>query len=417
MNVIERIVIENFKSLRKVDLSLGRMNLFIGTNASGKSNFLDALRILQGIGSGFTINETLNGKPKGATSEAWEGIRGGSAHACFSGTHGTSQVEITAYGKLEESPSLNWKYHVAFLPLENGKVTKELVEVGQHLRSFAWNTNLGLSHVEAARGRAPLLLPHAFGNSGGETDLREKLQRLPEDMLPEDMRTELLVHERSSNALAKLLSNVQRIDPDPRILRGYSQPLQVLRMGERGENFAALIKTICEDEETKGSYLSWLRELRPTEVDDVGTLAGAVGEPMFMLRENGREFPAPILSDGTLRFAAIASAFFQPELPSVMMIEEIENGIHPSRLQLLMELLRSQAEYGRTQVMATTHSPLVLDWLHEDEYATTFLCRRDEEATGESSILPLTEVPRFMDVAKSHPVSELLSEGWLETVT
>ena len=62
--MIERIVIENFKSLRQVDLSLGRMNLFIGTNASGKSNFLDALKVLQGIGSGFTINEILDGKPR-----------------------------------------------------------------------------------------------------------------------------------------------------------------------------------------------------------------------------------------------------------------------------------------------------------------------------------------------------------------
>ena len=68
--MIDRIVIENFKSLRKVDLSLGRLNLFIGTNASGKSNFLDALRVLQGIGSGFTISEILDGKPPSATREA-----------------------------------------------------------------------------------------------------------------------------------------------------------------------------------------------------------------------------------------------------------------------------------------------------------------------------------------------------------
>ena len=49
--MIERIVIENFKSFKKVDLKLGRLNLFIGTNASGKSNFFDALRVLQGIGN------------------------------------------------------------------------------------------------------------------------------------------------------------------------------------------------------------------------------------------------------------------------------------------------------------------------------------------------------------------------------
>ena len=81
--MIERIVIENFKSLRQVDLKLGRMNIFIGSNASGKSNFFDALRVLQGIGNGFTIREILDGKPRSATSEVWEGIRGGSAKACF----------------------------------------------------------------------------------------------------------------------------------------------------------------------------------------------------------------------------------------------------------------------------------------------------------------------------------------------
>ena len=66
-DVIDRIIIKNFKSLRKVDLSLGRLNLFIGTNASGKSNFLEALRILQGIGNGYNMGEILDGKPRSAT--------------------------------------------------------------------------------------------------------------------------------------------------------------------------------------------------------------------------------------------------------------------------------------------------------------------------------------------------------------
>ena len=95
--MIDRIIIENFKSLRRIDLSLGPLNLFIGTNASGKSNFLDALRVLQGIGNGFTISEILDGKSRSATSEVWEGIRGGSSNACF---FGTNEVTITACGTL-----------------------------------------------------------------------------------------------------------------------------------------------------------------------------------------------------------------------------------------------------------------------------------------------------------------------------
>jgi len=62
--VITEIEIEGFKSLEKVHLKLGKLNLFVGANASGKSNFFDALRVLQGIGYGFTISEVFNGNQK-----------------------------------------------------------------------------------------------------------------------------------------------------------------------------------------------------------------------------------------------------------------------------------------------------------------------------------------------------------------
>ena len=69
--MITEIEIEGFKSLEKVRLKLGKFNLFVGANASGKSNFLDALRVFQGIGNGFSIEEIFQGKPKSATSEVW----------------------------------------------------------------------------------------------------------------------------------------------------------------------------------------------------------------------------------------------------------------------------------------------------------------------------------------------------------
>ena len=408
MNVIERIVIENFKSLRKVDLSLGRVNLFIGTNASGKSNFLEALRVLEGIGNGFTISEILNGKPKSATSGVWEGIRGGSTHACPSGMTDT-EVVVTANGTLEESPPLKWEYHIAFLPLDRGRVTEERVEVADHMRSFSSSDpKVGLALLSANEGTPPLLSAQSLWRN---IKFQQILHRVPEDM--RDTLSELLSSARLSNALAGSLSNAQHIDVVPNILRIYSQSIAVRRMGNHGENFASLINTICADQRTKDAYLSWLRQLRPEEIDDVGTLKGAVGEPMFMLRENGREFPAPVLSDGTLRFAAITAAFFQPDMPSIITIEEIENGIHASRIQLLLELLRSQAEYRKAQVLATTHSATILDWLQEEDYKTTFLCRRDE-STGESKICSLADVPHFMDAVRKRPASELFSEGWME---
>lgn len=213
--------------------------------------------------------------------------------------------------------------------------------------------------------------------------------------------------------VAEVLANIRQVEPEVRLLRQYSQVAQVRQMGDRGENFAALMHAICQDEQTKDAYLSWLRQLRPEEIDDVDVLLGAVDEPLFMLRENGRKFPAMVLSDGTLRFAALTAAFFQPDMPSLMMMEEIENGTHASRARLLLELLRSQSTAAATQVVATTHSATVLDWLGEEDYRTTFVCKRDEE-TGESRICALADVPHFMDVVKKRPPSELFSEGWLE---
>ena len=396
--MIERIVIEYFKSLRKVDLTLGRVNLFVGTNASGKSNFLEALRVLEGIGNGFTIEEILNGKPKSATSEIWEGIRGGSAHVCFSSKDEVRIPRIDTYGVLEKPSPTKWEYRVAFSPESGGVVTDEYINIDIVLYQSGLPATLGGSTS-----------PHPYlAGVLSRTEWRRKSPDLPKRSIQSQWTDALL-------KLSNSLSNVQHADLKLEVLRSYSRPGLVRRMGGDGENFAALVKTICQNEELKDAYLSWLRHLRPEEVDDVGTAHGALGEPMFMLKENGREFPAPVLSDGTLRFAALAAAFFQPDMPGIMTIEEIENGIHASRVQLLLELFHTQAEVTKTQIFATTHSPAILDWLQEEDYKTTFLCTRDE-STGESRIRPLADIPHFMDVIKKTPASELLSEGWFEAV-
>ena len=383
--MIDRIIIENFKSLRRIDLSLGSLNLFIGTNASGKSNFLDALRLLQGIGNGFTMNEILDGKPSSATSEVWEGIRGGSSNACL---RGTEEVTIAAYGTLEEESRQRCQYAITFSPAE-GQVIRESFGVGD----VSFDTPI---------------------QSGTSTFDHERSVVWQIASPPSDLVVECSVDVRlSAIKVVGLLRNFQRLDPSVTRLQQYSTVHHVRRLGEHGENFAALVRTICRDMKTKSAYLSWLQELRPEEVEDVGTLSGADGDSLFMLRENGREFSARALSEGTLRFAAMTAAFFQPDMPGIMTIEEIENGIHPSRLRLLVELFRSQTDSSNTQVFATTHSPTTLAWLQEADYRTTFACKRDEE-TGESTIRPLIDVPHFKEVARKYPPPDLFAEGWLE---
>jgi len=407
--LITQIKIVGFKSLADVDLTLGSFNLFVGANTSGKSNFFDALRVLQGIGYGFTIDEILNGKPKGAGSEVWEPIRGGSKMVDF--VNDTTDDPDAATKTIQFDISLKFSTHAQ-----------------------AINYLIGISALDGGVRWEKLSLGNRVIFDGREIYVRIsedhflKVQYHGEGMEPQpDLQFEKsrpVLHQllrysgcnesdrKVIEACIHALSNMQRIDPAPAILRDYSQTHIVRRMGERGENFAALLKGVASDDKLRSAYLSWLKELTPSEVEDITILQGALGESLFAIKERGNIYPAPILSDGTLRFAAITAAFFQPDMPDIITIEEIENGIHPSRLRLLVELLKSQSSPNR-QVMATTHSPVALAWLEEKDYATTFFCKRDER-TGASLITPLNTVPRFLELARKQPIGDLFAEGWLE---
>jgi len=404
--MITSISLKNFKSIKEANLKLGPFNLFIGTNASGKSNFFDALRFLQGIGWGLNIDEILNGRPRTGTGTEWEGVRGGSSYLQWENPTTddakAKQVWVEAMVEPSGAKSRDWfSYGIGI------NTSKNCVR-GEYLDGD-WDTR-GLQNdlsrpVIKARYETP--------TSGRRPHLEFEKHR-PIIQQVRGRRGVTMGSQRRAEVVLKVFRDTQSLDPKPSILRQYASALDVERMGEHGENFAALVEQICSDEKRKEGYLGWLRELRPTEVDDIAVLRGALKEPLFALIEKGRTFPAPVLSDGTLRFAAITAAFFQPSMPEVLMLEEIENGVHAGRLRLLLELLKSRAGASQTQVLATSHSALMLDWLSEEDYEHVFLCSR-EPGTGVTSITPLTEVPHFLESVKTTPASQLISEGWMET--
>jgi predicted ATPase len=394
VRVIKEIEIEGFKSLAKVRLKLGNLNLFVGANASGKSNFLDALRVFQGIGYGLTIDEILNGKPKSASSLAWEGIRGGSPRAIFSGRQSR---EIAFRARVKVKQCREFSYSIRISP-DYGTVAAESLEMDSKL-------------LFDRTGEGIRTMSH-YGLDEVDPDIEKERPALP--VLDPDFELVLADEDQAPlKAAVQNLSDMQRIGPNPEILRSYGQLFLADRMGESGENFASLVKAILQDKNARSAYVSWLKKLTPAEVEDVSIAEGALGEPLFALKENGQISLAPVLSDGTLRFAALTAAFFQPDMPEILTIEEIENGIHPSRLRLLVELLKTQSGGEGPQVFATTHSPVVLAWLDESDYETTFFCRRDEE-TGASIIKPLSEIPHLVDLVKKQPLGELFTEGWME---
>jgi predicted ATPase len=418
--MISELKIRNFKSLESVDLKLGHFNLLVGANASGKSNFLDALRFLQGVGNGFNIDEALDGRLPSGTSLRWPGIRGGSKFAAFRNSDDAQAEKI--------------EFRVTFDDEELCKIVGGETSVTS-LNTLTYNLAFSVGNGDSSFDEESLsygdtvVVPENYKHQvesfmQANTSKRREpsfyrkisifaVVKAVSGVLTFDASPELITNSAQLVLFVSSgIADMQFLDLLPSVLRGYSY--QVSRINENGEGFAAMIHEI-ESNGSKPALLEWLKELRPDEVDDIYALEGLNNDFMVAIKEGNHEFRAPALSEGTLRFIALAAAFFQPAMPKVLVIEEIEKGLHPSRLRLLLELMRSQSKRTGTQVFATTHSPTLLNWLTEEDRKTTFVCTRDAES-GATKMRSLAKIPRFEELLEegSH-IDELFAEGWLES--
>lgn len=109
--------------------------------------------------------------------------------------------------------------------------------------------------------------------------------------------------------------------------------------------------------------LPYARNLEPTVLEDI------VEKRVFMKFKEGSakgdfDLPSWMLSTGTLRVLALLAALRHPtRAPRLLVVDEIENGLDPRTIGMLISEIRSAVESGQTQVIVTTHSPYLLDQL------------------------------------------------------
>lgn len=413
--MLKSIKISRFKSIEEATLTFGRLNFFIGTNASGKSNFFDALRLLQAIGYGFTVSEMFDGKAQAGGSVAWEGICGGSERAVFRPNVGKKGKPKEKHTKTTCEFEVHYHhnhceyFHLIQLNPSKGVVQKERFSyTNKDRETYKLFETLD-------RRQAAFITAEVFSDKKGR---KPHYEFSPNRSLLHQLRQVVgsgifEAHLNAVDTFIELLSDVQKLEVEPRLLRDYSKQAKAFRMGERGENFAALVKTILKDKKKKSAFTDWLKALTPTEIDEVKIGKGAVGEPIFGVVEGRNTNYAPTLSDGTLRFSALTAALFQENPPHLLLLEEVDNGIHPTRLRLLVELLiQRTAHEASPQLLVTTHSPILLSWLPETFYKYVFHCSRQEN--GASKIQPIEAIPSFVEIVKKQPLGELFAEGWIE---
>nr|WP_210391283.1 ATP-binding protein [Synechococcus sp. PCC 7502] len=233
------------------------------------------------------------------------------------------------------------------------------------------------------------------------------------------------MHEPLARYLSQIalnaLSDVRFFEFSPDAMRQPSISGQTM-LGDRGENLSSVMQDICRDPERKAILLSWLQELTPMDAKDFDFPSDFTGKILLhLVEENGHKTSAFSASDGTLRFLGILAALLSENSSNFYFFEEPENGIHPTRLSLLMQLLeqevaRSQKTDSPKQVLLTTHSPLLLHYLSPDNWDSASLIYRLPKHT-ESRITPILNLPDAERITKDKTLGRLLESGWLEDTT
>ena len=403
--MITSLRLVNFKNFADETLRVGPFTLLVGANASGKSNIRDAFRFLHGIGRGYTLAEILGGKYGGGGQVEWEPIRGATNEiARFRRSSQPRLANFTiALEGIVDGQRTNYSIEVQFRPRtpEGFRVVKE-------------ELNTEAEIVYKTKSRSPSYQVVALGDHGQRSISLSRAQ----PALTQFLRPRLRIShfpEESELAIQPLLESMRFLDLSPVRMREPSIP-GATTLGDSGQNLPSTLEAICDDRKRKEVLTAWLRELTPMDVRDFEFPRDPSGRVHLQILEaSKRKVSAYSASDGTLRFLGMLAALLGPDPAGLYFFEEIDNGIHPARLSLLIDLLERQTAKDEIQIVATTHSPGLLDMVSDTTFESTSIVYRDENS-ADAVIRPVAELPRVRELRKSQGLGRLHSAGWMENI-
>lgn len=413
--MLRRLTIEDFKSFRQATVSFGSFTLLVGANASGKSNIREALRFLHGVARGYTLAEVLGEKWGRGGELEWNGLRGGAAQALRRGAErfvvGVDfTVEVTTSGRpatVEVSYEIGVQVRDGGLPI----LASERLSVGR----FGYDTHPD-GVARPSPGDRVIVARMRQGTKGAPPDAtfvrdRPVLRQLDDADLPGPMR-------RHVERVVAFLGSMRFLDLDPELARR-SSARGVTTLGDRGQNLSSVLASLSDDPAVLDGVRGWIRALTPMDAVAIEFETDLNNQTLAVLVEgSGERTPLSSASDGTVRFLAIVALLFAPTPPSLIFIEEIENGIHPHRMSLLLDLLEQRSGDGHAQVVATSHSPQLLEGTWATALTRPVLVTRP---SGNGSIAvdlkDDAELRRVLDGdGDAGTVADLMSDGWFEDV-
>jgi predicted ATPase len=330
MNKLDRIQVSGFKSIGSMDLSLNSLNVLIGANGAGKSNFIGVFDLLNQI-----VEERL---------QLFVGKAGGADALLHFGRKTTEEIVIhTSFGRNAYEVGLTSAAQDTLI------FSKEIAYYHYHGQQFS-----------------QLPSPYPMGSGHKETRLYEEPRRFHgsaaiadsvfiENHVLKNLKSWKVYHfhDTSDNAPVKQTGDMG----DNALLRADAANLAAflyLLQEKHPDNYARLVKTIRLAAPFFDDFVLRPSPLNPNKI-------------LLEWREvkSDAYFNVHALSDGTLRFICLATLLLQPNLPTTIIIDEPELGLHPYAIVLLASLMRGAAT--QTQVIVSTQSvSLVNQFAPED---------------------------------------------------
>lgn len=161
-------------------------------------------------------------------------------------------------------------------------------------------------------------------------------------------------------------------------MRALTSVKEVRHIGLMGEELAAYLNTLkALDPRQFKAVEKAMHSLIPS-VTGIETTVNKFGEVELSLLEGGMALPARVVSEGTLRALGLLALGGAKEPPALIGFEEPENGIHPRRIRDIAKILEGRASSGNTQLIVTTHSPILPDHIADE---SLYVCRKRHGAT------------------------------------
>ncbi|MCI0379057.1 MAG: AAA family ATPase [Gemmataceae bacterium] len=320
---IDYVTIKGFRSFRTIEkLSLRPINVLVGANGSGKSNFVAAFAFLQAI--------------RQAKLQDYVATKGGAETILHFGARETKLLQVEVSFEAAGNG-----YHIELSPTVDDKLQ---VRVPNEY-CLIWHSKLRRQSKRTLEGNG-----YEAGISKRSTTPLVRWVQAQFD----DWRI-YHFHDTSDLSPMKKTADVD----DNRLLR------------DDGSNLAAYLFLLRDKHETSYELIRKAVQLVAPFFDDFQLAPSRRNESKIKLewrhKSSDRYFDASSLSDGTLRFIALATLFLQPFefRPSVILVDEPELGLHPYAITILASLIKSAAK--QTQVFVATQSPLLLDHFEPED--------------------------------------------------